>query len=377
VLTGLLWYSVLVNSFVYLRHTFPYNESLLVYLFLIFQMISTYKKHAPVSYKGFFIWGIMAFVAHLIYPAYYLSFLSVFILMNLLFYNKDIYKWIKQNLVYISGVLVAFLFTEALSGWANTSYIHNLLQLSDTVKQGSFEESYSFIFKYFMEVEKLAGILLIIGIIVFFLNLPRLVNNKDHKLLFFLWISFFSTYFLHTTMGYFFHKMTIYARILHQFIPVIIVMNLYVLSLINENFRRKIISVLAIFISMVFVKQIHSYLQIYYPRDVYWQYLKTYPKEHIVQLSEYKHAWSNLPEKVEGKYVDLSGKDSIYVVNGMFFYPYDTPAKLQLKFPENSELLFNGLHFIQYKAYQYEGLNMQERSYLDSLQFHIKVLKKR
>ena len=377
VLFGLLVYSILINSFVYLRHIFPYNESLLVFLFVIWQMLK-YKieKQADIYPKKIILWSALAWTAYMIYPAYYLTYMAVFFLFNFLFLlhgRKSIRQVVYYNFIYLFTSFAIFILVEFLSGLGHRSYLKSLISLSKAVKQGSFSESYTFLFKYLFQVERIGGMLLILGIILFLFYLPSFIKQRKMRPALYLIVSFFIPYFLHTSMGYFFHSMTMYGRILHQFIPVVILMLLLFMIRCKLIVCQRIIVFLSLLISLEYFFQLKEYLQIVYPRDVYWQYLKTYPDDKIINLSTYKNAWSNLPERLEGKYIDASKKDSIYIVNGMFFYPYDTVQQISLKLPEKLRLIFDKLHFINYKAYQYEGLNIEERKRVDSLNFHIQV----
>ena len=63
-LTGILIYSLLVNNFIYFRHIYPYNESLLIFLWLTYQILKT----SHYNLKKIFFWGALAFFGFTVYP---------------------------------------------------------------------------------------------------------------------------------------------------------------------------------------------------------------------------------------------------------------------------------------------------------------------
>ncbi len=379
-LFGVLFYSVLVNNFSYLRHIYPYNEALLIFLYLIYRLLKQHYQNYKLLLSKAFLFGMISFGGILIYPAYYLSFLAVYLFFNFLLIKQkiEINQIIKLNLGYITGSLLLLFATEFLSRLGHHSYINNVILLSKTVTQGSFNETYIFIFKYLWQVEHWTGLLLIIGLttagIMVFKTKKCKTDNK--YLIFSIFISFLIPYLYYVSNGYFGHKVVMYGRILHQFIIPAIVISLWPLDLIKKQKRKFIIIALSLLISIQFYFQIQNYLQIGYPRDVYWHYLKNYPRSQIKEITEYKNAWSNLPQKLDSIYINHDKKDTITIVNGQYFYPVNS-YKLYKKYsPEkNKTLIYQKPHFINYKAYQFEGYDQKARNILDSLQLKIKIYK--
>ncbi len=374
-LTGILFYSVLVNNFSYLRHIYPYDESLLLFIYLAYRLVKAYLKQSNFNFKFSFWTGCFAFLGFLIYPAYYLSFIAIYFMFNFLIWQKKngIKTWLILNTGYISGSTFLLFIFEILSRFGQASYLYNIRHLSGTVNQGDYRESYSFVIKYFWQVEQLTGLLLLTGIIIFPIAFFKL-KKPSKQLTGIIVLSFLIPYLFYTTSAYFFHNMVMMGRILHQFIFVIVLINIFVLQTLNSKFRKYIILTLTLLLSIQFYSQIQTYLKISYPRDVYWQYLKMYPITHIKQISEYENSWSNLPQKIDGFYINPNKLDSITIVNGQYFFPVDDAGKYHAyHLKNNKKLIFNSLHFINYKAYQFEAYKIKERALIDSLQFHIKI----
>jgi hypothetical protein len=376
-LTGIFITGILVNNYVYLRHIYPYNESLLIFLFLTYRIINKYINRQKLNLRKTTVYGFLAFLALLIYPAYYLYFIAVFfqLIITQFFIVKEKKYAIKQCISFGIGSFIALMIIEVLSRSVNLSYIDHIIHLSGTVIQGSFSENFVFLFKYFKEVEQLNGLLLTAGMIIFFLWII-LKKEKRHSSVIILFVSFLIPFLWHAGMGYFFHKYTFYGRIIHLFVPVIIIINLYVLNLINnKEARNSIILIIGLLMSIQFFFQLQSYRNIAYPRDVYWSYLKTYPRTKIVEISEYENSWSNLPQRLDSLYINPEIKDSISIVNGQYFYPVNDIKKYHKYTGKTGKLIFDKPHFINYKAYQYEGYGINERKLIDRMKLRIKVFK--
>jgi len=381
-LFGVLIFSVSVNHYAYLRHIYPYNESLLIFLFLIYRFTDRLLNRKKIRPADAFIWGALAFAGILIYPAYYLSFIGVYLFFLWMIYRRKKLSndFLKINFAYFSGAVTVLFLTEIISGIAGISYIDHALKLSGTVSQGSYKESFSFAIKYLFEVEKFTGLLLITGMLFFVIIMfikKRPATPRD-EIIKFLSVSFFIAYLIHAVLGYFFSVMTMYGRILHQFIWVIILVSIYALRQVEKEKRIYLIYFFSVLIFVQFLWQIHHYTRFSYPKDVYWKYLKSYPASRIIEISEYEKAGSNIPPLEVNLYTNYDIRDTVILVNGFYFYPFDDSSKWHSYTPPPGyELIFKNLHFINFKAYQYEGYAIEERRLIDSIRPVIRMYKKK
>jgi len=377
---GVLIYSLLLNSYVYLRHLYPYDASLLIFLFVLYHLFKLFFNKKHILAKQAFIFGSLSFFAFLVYPAYNLSFMALFGVFLFVLFQKnrnDLKKNIFIAFSYVVGSLSVLLFFELFSRVGGSSYIHNAMTLSTTVTQGDFWDTPTFLFRYLLAVEGFLGyvflLVFLLGVFMFF-RLARSKEDKDRIVLVVLF-SYTFLYLFYVVLGYFFHNATMYARILHQFFPIWILLLLYIL--INIKFVYRYISMLSIAVIAVvfFVFQVHNYLKISYPRDVYWTYLRAYPRQQIIEIAEDEQSWSNLPQKIYVK-PDEMRNDSIISVNTFYFFPMDSSKLYRVyQVGAKQKLIFDKLHFLNFKAYQFEGYNLKARKLIDSMQLHIKLYK--
>ncbi len=378
---GVLSYSLLINSYVYLRHVYPYDTSLLLFLLVLYKIISVYQSKQKYTCKQAFVYGAISFFAFLAYPAYNLSFFALFVifaLLNWTILRENTRQYFKLTANYVMGSIVVLLLFEGFSRLGNTSYIHNALTLSGTVIQGDFFDTPTFLFRYLFEVEMLIGAVIILSLIVFIFKIPKIVRSKkpSDNILIIIVASYFIFYALYVSLGYFAHQFTMYGRILHQFFPVIWLIILYVFSEMRFEMQQKFMPIIAIGATILFVFQMQDYLQIAYPRDVYWTYLRQYKRENITELTEFEDSWSNLPERVFLPLKNYSN-ERITTINTYYFYPVEDVSKYHpYQIKKDDKLIFDKPHFLNYKPYQFEGYNLKERKNIREFRFRIKIIKK-
>jgi len=350
---GVFSYSLLINSYVYLRHVYPYDTSLLLFLLVLYKIISVYQS----SFFALFV---------------------IFALLNWTILRENTRQYFKLTASYVMGSIVVLLLFEGFSRLGNTSYMHNALTLSGTVIQGDFFDTPTFLFRYLFEVEMLIGAVIILSLILFIFKIPKIVRSKkpSDNILIIIVASYFIFYALYVSLGYFAHQFTMYGRILHQFFPVIWLIILYVFSEMRFEIQQKFMPIIAIGATILFVFQMQNYLQIAYPRDVYWTYLRQYKRENITELTEFEDSWSNLPERIFLPLENYSN-ERITTINTYYFYPVEDVSKYHpYQIKKDDKLIFDKPHFLNYKPYQFEGYNLKERKNIRKFRFRIKIIKK-
>jgi hypothetical protein len=130
-----------------------------------------------------------------------------------------------------------------------------------------------------------------------------------------------------------------------------------------------------------FFISIENYLSHSYPREIAFQYSKSYPSAEVTSNCEYENSMLVLPgeinqhtEKSENITVKKLKIDKILIINCCYFYPVNDITKYKVYNPTVEQNLMDAKkHFLNFKAYQYEGFGINERKLLDKLCFKIKV----
>jgi hypothetical protein len=392
-LISVVLFSTLTNSYLYLRHALPYDKSLLIFYLVIYKT-AIYTEENSLSFEKSLLIGMCSFFGFLVYPGYFPLFIvGLFILLFNNVSKRDFLKRIAYSGYYILGSILCLYIFEKISRLVGTSYILDAIGLSGTITQGSFEESFSYIFKYLIQVEGLTGIILIITLPIFFLMmLYKLINQsyKEYSLMMLLSIAITGNYLVYASTGYFLHKVVLYGRLLHQYFPFICIFSVYSINelLIKITKKNKLI---LYFISLIFILNFGfnfiNYNSYAYPRDILWQLIKAQNSNALEQNFNYENHWPVMPQGKILIYSDLQGKPINSYYNIILNDHNYTDCRLYLINDSDKDYIFNPndnyhlleskLSFINFKAYQYDsGANMIERNIIGKRKVQIEIYSK-
>ena len=389
-LFSVLFYSLLTNSYIYLRHVFPYDISILFFLYVMHKLLKFYieDKEDPDIFQMLKL-GIISFLGFMLYPGNFPLFLANFLLLvgfQIINPKHKKYLIFSSVFAFISGTVLIIIPVEILSCIGKNSYIYSLLNLSGTILQGDFHESAIFLFKYFLDVEGITGILWIIGLIIFIYFVPEIlrshnINFRSSALIFLVFSGLFIFYTF--ILSFWLHKMVVYGRIIHQFIPVFSIFSTTGYYILFRKFLKSYSSICILFMLILSLVNYYSnfvqYLRISYPKSVYWKFLRHTDPNLIQEVSEYEESWSNLPSAhyIQNEKI-INTKDTIIAVNTQYFFPVEHLSKFKAYMaPENYKLILKGKHFLNFKAYQYEGYTPNARKIIRKIKPEIKIYKKK
>jgi hypothetical protein len=89
-------------------------------------------------------------------------------------------------------------------------------------------------------------------------------------------------------------------------------------------------------------------------------------------LSEYENSWYVGPNINNNLINEKRNNDSLVLINCCYFYPVNDLKKFHPINTKYGMKVFD--HFLNFKAYQYEGFGIVERQNLDKMALKIKVL---
>jgi hypothetical protein len=381
-LFSVLLFVCLTTSHIYIRHALPYDESLFLFYFAIYLLIKKYRQKSLSLTASFFI-GVLSFVAYLVYPGYFTSYFVLLLFFTYISYVITIEKrcFVLKLILFILGGIVVLSLFELLYRFVGRSFLVDSIILSQKITQGSFEESYLFIFKYLYHTEKYAGIVIIISIISMPFTLLIIYKKKQIKenhIIIILTLIVYLAYLSYATLGYCMHKMVFYGRLIHQYYPYICIILVFIVKVvfgINKN-SKIFITLLAVLFIVNYSERLKSYYNITYPRDVSWLSIKKYASNNVSYYSEYEKSWTETPILLPPFHIDTS-KSRLYrlvIVNSSYPWPIDDLAFYRQFIPaKDQKKIFELPHFLNYKPYQFEGFRIGEREKLDKLDLKLKV----
>ncbi|MBK9727430.1 MAG: hypothetical protein IPO86_04840 [Saprospiraceae bacterium] len=387
-LISVLVFSSLINSYLYIRHALPYDSSLLILYVCIYKTI-VYTQNEALSIKKSILLAAFSFLGFLVYPGYFVLYIYNFWLFLFNTINK---QTLTARLIYgfyfILTCVCCLLFVEIFARLGSQSYLQEALNLSKTITQGSFDESFSFLQKYLIEVEGPGGIILLIGLCLYFiLILKKIISGIDNskKYTEFIFIPLILLFLIYAYFGFYQNKVLFYGRLIHQYIPFVCILSVYSINEIIGKFKS-IQKFVWLLLSSVFILNFavcfKNYASISYPRDIYWSLYNSQIVTALETVCEYENAWSKIPasKEIRMKSNDLQSKhetQNILAINLCYFYPVNDPIKYHpFIVDKNYNLINSWPHFLNFKAYQFEGFNKLERQNLDSFNFQMKIYAK-
>lgn len=366
-LLTLILFTFTLNGFIYLRHTFPYDTSLLCGL-LAFNLL---LGDGPQSYRSLIFQGLAIAACFLIYPGYFPLVFAFGLLW--LYQNRSSFGsagWIKRGLVFSASFSAPFLVIELLAGMCGKSYFFDAKQLSQTIIEGSFEEGFSFLFKYLWQVEQGVGLLYMLGLMVVFYSIFRkFINNKTTlNPTEWLFVAIATGFIFYASLVFFLHKMVFYGRIIHQFIPFMALFAIYGLFQVikREKMRNQLMVALPVFILILSIPAYSQYSRMEYPRDFF--NLNNRNNALKARIIEYGCQWLKSLPRTE-KFNDSQNIrfEKIILVN--WCHPAGDSVQKGKQWNHfipgpRQKLLAKAPHYMSFIGYQFEGANIRQRKEL-------------
>jgi hypothetical protein len=382
-LLGLVLYSSLVNTNLYLRHLLPYDHSLFFFFLALTVLL---RPRSSVSLKLQAIVGVLGGLCYAIYPGYFMGpvlMLALALLGSVETMHSDLLRALKPAAVQLAGLLAVLLMFEGLARLGDTSYWASSRYIATTVTQGSFSEGFSFIGSYFWQVEGWLGIglLVLFGVglglswrAVLSANVPLAERGLARLLtvVFLMWLG----YVLVVQVG---HKLVFYGRTLHFFAPFIITGALVALRVAGRTERFRVWlywgggSVGLVHFGIFLV----GYLPVDYPCDVAFR-AGIYDYQQIVAsqvnvCDEHLMAYRLFGPRLRSQLAQNHPAPVVQLINFAYLYPISCYRPVHLP---PGKVLADVPYFMKYCAYQFEGHSGSQRGILQNHEFDFQIIDK-
>jgi len=257
-------YSLLFNTSAYVRHLVPYDESLALFLWAL--LIITCEESLPAHpVRRGILAGVLSGLGFACYPGYY-AFPVILAAVCLSAPTRRAAR-LAAYAVSSAAVLGAF---EILSRVGGSSYLSQLSGLSSTITMGDFEEGYAYAWRYLKDVEGAAGVMLLV---LFGIFVALIVWRRNCGLSPTLRVAIpvaLGCYLWHATMGTVLHYMVFYGRIVHMYVPFLVLGAVAALTrLPRRNLRQAGFAVLLVVSFASFVPTARRYSSLTYPGELF------------------------------------------------------------------------------------------------------------
>ncbi len=378
-------YSLLVNTNMYIRHILPYNDSLLFFMIIIYYLLKNIKKKSHLSVNNIIIVGLLAGFSFVTWDGSYV--VPPFIFLMLLFANQNNFhrnKNITQLLVLILSTVSVLFIYEIIARIGGLSFLKLLFIQSISQNQGSFEEGFTFLPKYLIQVEGLIGYVILIFTVSYLIKViydgikNKTVTLTDNPIKILILIVFIEILF-HGLMTVIFHKLMFYGRFLHLFYPFFVWATIaFIVEIINIK-HQKVFFIVLILVSFIsFINFSSEYLSLAYPGDVlYKQKIKINNTESSNLINESPPLFKiskpgHIYKKSNLSYPTIYTENDFVLINFCFYYPISNEYTAYQ--PSMSQkLLYDAEHWQSFIAYQFEGSSIEERELLGRRNYRVRI----
>ena len=365
-------------SYISLRHADPYDFSLLILYYVFYRIVEKLNGN-QLNLRTIFGYGFLSFFGYTSYPGYILLFMAIPIVF---FFNnlnkKSLVSKIKQLTIFSLGSFLCLVLLELSARSVGKSYIYDSLVLSKTITQGSFEECFSFLFKYLYDAEGFNGLVLIFGLCIYFIIFVyQIATTKQLSKLHLIFLTLFTVFMAYASLGFYLHKVVFYARLIKQFFPFLILFFVfgfqYLFKVFNLNERATTFIFLSL--SVLFFNNfsliINEYKTYYYPKDVIWEFHNK--NIGIIEVFECNYKMPQVPVFKSNTTKSVPNSKH-YVFANSFCFPFNRLEEYTA-YKDNriKKVVFSELSCLNFKAYQFEGYTYQARSNLYKSKLRIKI----
>ncbi|WP_324672330.1 hypothetical protein [Hymenobacter sp. GOD-10R] len=392
-LLSTLLYACLANSNLYIRHVLPYEFALCSFLGLVLWLARSRQAGQALTRKQIYGLGVGAAFVVTIYPGYFFVIIALLPMLP----NPAVHsanhaahglrqKGIRLGetlAVYGSGGLSVLLFFEGLGQLAGVSYIWSCLKLSSTVIQGDFRESFTFLFHYLLDVEAGLGVavLVLTGLGVLSL-LYQAVSNRQPACVpeasrsNALYLGVLGAFLMYAAIGYWGHLLVFYGRILHAFLPFLVLFAVAVgWQAVTPKLQRPLAALLVAVALYSFGHFAARYRQVLYPIDFLTRPSVRLPRQNLVFLYQAETTDNDDYMLTRQKLARTTSavRGEAMLLNFGFLYPIAGPGCNNIRVPAGFRQVFAAPHFLTLPAYGFEGYSPYERSMLRQCQYQCAV----
>ncbi|MCC7418411.1 MAG: hypothetical protein IT176_14840 [Acidobacteria bacterium] len=369
-------YALLVSSNVYVRHLFPYDWALACVAGAIWLALA-----GPPSLRRALAAGALCGGAVTIYPGYALLALTPVAAIAGAARRGDGPPPIRTAAAFAAGAGALVLAIELLCRAGGASFLASARTLGGTVTQGAFEEGWTFLPAYLIQVERWSGVVLLAGAAIHLWRFARRSGWRRPRAIDWLVLPALGAWIAQAAASAWLHQMVLYGRLIHPWMLFLALALAESIAGIGNRLRQAA-ACAAVLICAVgsWAPAAADYSRLAYPRDVlYAQRIDTAqvsPDRFVCELEPVLPYLSPPPadRATNAPYTNLGAR--VVLMNFCQGLPpaADGAARAAGETDAGAGLpRFDGPHFLAFPAYGYEGFAPGERRALVERDYRVKV----
>lgn len=293
---------------------------------------------------------------------------------------------LRAGLVYGFAALSVMLFFEVIARVGDVSYLACAYRLSRTITQGSFEEGYIFLAKYFSEVEGVIGILILGGAAVYWILLARRLLQRvpvtAHASALALCCAVSAgLYLIYATQSTVLHRMTFTGRYARMYVPFVVWAAVAAIREIGTpRLRTLAYSAMLLACLVSFLMFERDYRALAYPVNVLYEngirWEEVNPSSKVYESERIHQEWisTDFPKGLTREYnfVTRPNDDRFILLNFGYFVLEETRLPVFVP-PENVHLIYRNPHFLTFRSSRFESFAIEKRAELVRRNYQIAI----
>jgi len=358
-LLSALVYGLLANTNLYVRHLFPYDLALLLLLGALLLVVGEQHDAAGLHRRALGA-GLLAGLGFTTYPGYdpFVVILAAAVVCNPVGSFRHL-AMMGASMMCVGLVWEGIARLGGLSLVALTFRFFGTM----TVEQGSFEETLIFLPRYLWDVEGPAGAALLALLVVFAAMAARGRYGRFELGIF---GAATAIYLVFGAAGVFFHRTVYYGRLVHMYLPFVVIASVLALSKMRHaRLRLATAWVVALASIVAFAPVAAAELTATFPREIL---------QGIAATQGAGHPPCTVMSTALDRLAPARSECDAILENAGHLYPI--PPQLSMATPPGFTLVRSWKHPLQFRPYWYEGYSIEERATLSADPLEIKLYRR-
>ncbi len=380
------------NMSIYARHLYPYENALMMSLLCIYYFLRSDFEKNP--FRAFVL-GLLCSLTFGTYPGFY--FLPALIAGTFVLHRsnwRDFKNLVKLAIFFVAGFLTVTIGFEIIARIGHTSYIMSLKSSAELITQGDYSQGFSFVPIYLYEVEGASGVaILSLSCLSLALAVRAILSRRAGNFESIILMAFAGILF-HASQCYFLHKMVWYGRLVHFYVPLLVISSSYLgYRFMQMNPRKNWVLVGFIVVGIShFAPFMYTMLfQVGYPKNMLYDnrvntvalsadhFINKFEMtNNIDKVPDYAKSYKSVTCLPPAYSADYYSQDTNFtLINCAFIWP--DKEKPGFPGPVHSDpayhLVASAPYFATYTPYLFEGFNKAERVRMNATPTVIEIYK--
>ncbi|HXD75757.1 MAG TPA: hypothetical protein VN628_18550, partial [Vicinamibacterales bacterium] len=372
-LAGALVYATLIGSSLYVRHLVPYDWALCVGLGALWLAVARPKT------RGLAVWtGALTGAMLTVYTGYY-PFCGVVGLAVLwdAWDTRERGDAIRFAVVFALSAAAVIAAVELLFRAGGLSYIGSLRGVRRDISFTSYGDGFLFLPEYLLDVERLSGVALILGAVVYLRHMVLRIARGILRPIDRVMLPMLVACAAQSASSVYLHAIPLFGRLIHPWMPFLAWM--FADALTHAEYtaaRRSAYTGMIAAVAISIGANAWTYWPLKYPPDVLYALgIDTTKVPREQQLCElYPGTEYASPGPIDRATNAPYTNDSSWVlVNFCQALPEVPRPRLVAHVPPSARRVFDGPHWMSFPAYAYEGLIEEDREAMARERYRLQV----